>query len=376
MVLTALALMLALQQSPLQSGQPTAPPCAASDDATYGFTMGNAVQVGGGAMYAAARERRYLDALRGPAGQAIRYKRLGSTLESPNGQTIFDKYEVTYDGLDKPVFLFLDAYHYWEQRAPKGFICAQSPQLQPILDNLLASESLRSAAAEQSPKQVAPIPLDGDGTTTHGVVFDLFRMIARTPRTPPPADGKPVRTAPADASSLVVAYPLSCDGKRVNPVAIDFVPVQPGPAMAPTSDLMKEAAIAALLPDATVPAGSLAARFPLTQMSSAFRARITYAEPACPQGTTQVALSFNHTAPRLVDAPEPSLPEGANPADKALLLQVLIDLDGRMQAVTYVGGPVGLRQAAIDAVKTWRAEPSRINGAPVPFATLLQVRFK
>jgi len=128
------------------------------------------------------------------------------------------------------VFLFLDAYHYWEQRAPKGFVCAQSAQLQPILDNFRASESLQAVAAEQgATKEFAPIPLDADGTTTHGVVFDGFRMLAgrRVRRRPPAAAGRP---AASDATSIVLAYPLSCDAAHPA-VGIDFVPTQDGPAM-------------------------------------------------------------------------------------------------------------------------------------------------
>jgi hypothetical protein len=35
-----------------------------------------------------------------------------------------------------------------------------------------------------------------------------------------------------------------------------------------------------------------------------------------------------------------------------------------------------LADAAIEAVKSWRVEPARVNGAPIVWTTLLEVRFK
>src|SRR5436190_21695743 len=45
--------------------------CTIATDASYGYAVGNPVKVGGGGMYAGAREIRYFNALRGPAGQGI-----------------------------------------------------------------------------------------------------------------------------------------------------------------------------------------------------------------------------------------------------------------------------------------------------------------
>ena len=51
--------------------QPPASSCAVSDEAEFATTKTHAVQVGGGALYVAARERRYLDALREHLGLQI-----------------------------------------------------------------------------------------------------------------------------------------------------------------------------------------------------------------------------------------------------------------------------------------------------------------
>jgi membrane protein involved in colicin uptake len=70
----------------------------------------------------------------------------------------------------------------------------------------------------------------------------------------------------------------------------------------------------------------------------------------------------------------PSLPPGA-PADQPMLLQMIIDPDGTMQSVTYIGGPMELLAAATDAVKRWKSDPARINGVPTAAGVLLQVKF-
>src|SRR5215510_7003811 len=102
----ALAVILAAQ-APVSS-------CGVSDDPAFATTKDHAAQVGGGAMYAASRERRYLDALRGPAGEPLQYKRRGALPLDPAGAdlTILDIYEVTYPGMAQAAVLYLDAYHF------------------------------------------------------------------------------------------------------------------------------------------------------------------------------------------------------------------------------------------------------------------------
>jgi hypothetical protein len=97
--------------------------CPISDDEKYGFTAEHPIKVDGGVREGPPRERRYLDALRGPAGEGLRYRRLGSAM-GPDKQTILDMYEVTHDGIDAPVRLYLDEYHSGDLKAPKGFVCA------------------------------------------------------------------------------------------------------------------------------------------------------------------------------------------------------------------------------------------------------------
>jgi hypothetical protein len=91
-------------------------------DPTYGLIPENPVRVGGGP----SGERAYLEALRGPQGEPVVSRRLGSCceFETPNGfggMGMLDLYEVTYEGLDAPVRLYLDMYDEEEVHAPSGF---------------------------------------------------------------------------------------------------------------------------------------------------------------------------------------------------------------------------------------------------------------
>jgi hypothetical protein len=98
--------------------------CPVSDDPTYGVTAANPIKVGGSPMYVKARSMRFLLALRGPAGQGLHFKRLGS-FDGPH-DTILDLYEVERDGVVR--HLYLDGYRTAGVWAPPGFVCGDVTQ--------------------------------------------------------------------------------------------------------------------------------------------------------------------------------------------------------------------------------------------------------
>lgn len=366
-------LVLALTQAPTSS-------CAVSDEAAFATTKDHAVQVGGGAMYVAARERRYLDALRGPSGEPITYKRIGALL-APDGHTILDGYEVTYTGLDKPITLYLDAYHYDDAlKAPKGFVCAVPIALNPPPpDAFLALSSLMKLAIEQgAAKDFEPIPLEPDVSSAHGFILDYFRVIARASRAAA-ASSTPIdpKNPPRDlirTHMLVVAYPLRCgDREPVAPAAIEIVPAQ-GEAPRRDGDLASGGALARLLPGMNLPAGAIGATYPLERPRPSDTIKISYPEGGC-GAANDVSLPMKYTNARPLKTPAPGLPPGQGATDRPVRLQALIDADGTAQQIVYIGGPEALTVAAIEAVHGWTAEPARLNGAPIVIPVLLQVRF-
>ena len=370
----AVLLTLALGQAPASA-------CGVSDEPAFATTKEHAVQVGGGAMYVAARERRYLDALRGPMGEAIQYKRMGTVHLDVEGRTILDVYEVTYPGLEKPVVLYLDAYHFDDAlKAPRGFVCAVSIALSaPPPDALLAAEQALQLAIEQgASKEFAPISLDADGSSTHGVILDHFRLVARASRAASvartPIDPEKPALELMRTRMVIVAYPRRCgDKEAVAPAAIDVVPAQGQPPRR-DGELATGEALARLVPGMHLPAGAMGAAFFLERPRATDVVKIAYPDGGC-GAASETDLAMKYTNAKPLKTPQPPLPAGQAATDRPVRLQALIDLDGVAQRIVYQGGPAGLARAAIQAAREWTAEPTRLNGAPVVTAVTLQVRF-
>lgn len=101
---------------------------------SYGYTPEEPVLVGNGtASDGPRRSRLYLQALRGPAGQPIEFERRGSCcpFESEHaalGSGLLDVYELTYEGLDEPIVLYLNMYDPGEPLIPKGLMARVKAQ--------------------------------------------------------------------------------------------------------------------------------------------------------------------------------------------------------------------------------------------------------
>lgn len=107
---------------------PSVSSCPISTDTTYGYSKENAIRVGDGGNFLGgpARERAYLDHLRGPNGEPLSYQRNGSLNFE---DTILDEYVI--HGLGTPVTLYIDIYKFEELKAPVGFTCVGSFDLEP-----------------------------------------------------------------------------------------------------------------------------------------------------------------------------------------------------------------------------------------------------
>ena len=99
-----------------------------STDKTYGYTERNPIMVGGARQNEGPKnERRFLNALAGPAGEQISYQRLGSCchFSTRNGAIgnsgLLDKYEITYEGLKTPIVLYINMYDSDVLKVPVGF---------------------------------------------------------------------------------------------------------------------------------------------------------------------------------------------------------------------------------------------------------------
>ena len=56
-------------------------------------------------------------------------------------------------------------------------------------------------------------------------------------------------------------------------------------------------------------------------------------------------------------------------------LHAIISKDGTIKDLHVVSGPAMLRQAAVDAVRTWRYKPYKLNNEPTEVETTINVVF-
>lgn len=97
-----------------------------------------------------------------------------------------------------------------------------------------------------------------------------------------------------------------------------------------------------------------------------------------PEGPIRFVVGGNITEPRKISGPNPLYPEAARRAriQGVVVLECVIGKNGEVDSVKVLRGlPLGLTEAAVDAVNKWRFEPSTLNGKPVEVLYILTVRF-
>ena len=128
-----------------------------SDDPTYGYTEINPIKVGNRGKKPEFNEFKYINALRGPNGEELFFRDLGSCCQGLSskkrkrkilGQLII--YEVTYDSLSKPIFLFINNHEYQPLYTPIGFTTENSAGI----DNSKQEEELENPTQDLSNKNI------------------------------------------------------------------------------------------------------------------------------------------------------------------------------------------------------------------------------
>ena len=346
--------------------------CPVSDDPTYGVTAANPIKVGGDMLYVAARSIRYLQALRGPAGEGLHFWRLGS-FEGPD-DTMLDVYQVEHDGTVH--HLYVDGYRSAELRAPRGLVCAPL-QMGPPPPNPLETRRQRMTLAATLPP-AGPISLDADGSAKHGVMFDHMRLIARAFASAAAA-GHPLdaTNVPGEINKprlVVVAYPVMCDGRGLVPP--QSVKITDAPGNSP--NVVREARgnqIRDLVPGVDVPESALAIMYD-ADLAIPGRVTIGYGT-SCDSAPPFVTLPVSAEAGRITRRVAGHAPAGITlPQGGAQVrVQVYFDFDGLPHFPAYTGGPGALADAAVAAVAEFRAEPPRVNGAPILQLSTIAVAF-
>ncbi len=97
-----------------------------------------------------------------------------------------------------------------------------------------------------------------------------------------------------------------------------------------------------------------------------------------PEGPIRFVVGGNITEPEKVSGPNPIYPEAARRAriQGVVVLECIIAKDGSVREAKVLRGlPLGLTEAAQDAVMKWKFKPSTLNGRPVEVLYILTVRF-
>jgi protein TonB len=95
-----------------------------------------------------------------------------------------------------------------------------------------------------------------------------------------------------------------------------------------------------------------------------------------PEGPVRVGGEVK--APHLIFSTPPIYPLVAKQAsvEGDVVVQTTIDVNGNVASMQVVSGPEMLRQAALDSLRRWRYEPSKMNGQPIATQMEVTIRFR
>jgi len=102
------------------------------------------------------------------------------------------------------------------------------------------------------------------------------------------------------------------------------------------------------------------------------------APPPEPRERTPLRVGGSIIRPERVYEVAPVYPPVARSArvEGTVILEALIDVDGRVRDVRVLRSQPLLDAAAVEAVRQWRFTPTRLNGEPVPVVMTVTVRFE
>jgi hypothetical protein len=336
--------------------------CPLSTDETYGVTIENPIKTGGGMMYMASRQVKFLSALRGPTGEGVHFKRTGTTM-GPDG-TILDAYALDIKG-ERKTTLYVDGYHWSDPSAPKGFLCGAPMNLAPPgPDPSETTRQLNAIAVTLGAAEVDPISIDPDGSKAHGVIYDHVRLIAVAARAAAASlDPDRLPQPVATPHLVVIASPVVCDGEKIVPESVRLT--DNGGNQPRTMGIASGAKIADLSPGLAGREDAVAIAYAVPALIAGARATVHYAKPCA--GKEELEFPVRMTSPHVVSqAPAPPPPGKTVPPEGAkVVMQIFVAADGSALNPAFVSGAYEFTAAAAESLKGWKFEPTRANMAAV-----------
>ena len=100
-------------------------------------------------------------------------------------------------------------------------------------------------------------------------------------------------------------------------------------------------------------------------------------QPALSKSTQATPLTRVTIGGKLIEGIQPKYPEEAlrNRITGTIVLHVILEKDGTVRQVEVVSGHPVFAQAAVDAIRGWKCQPTILNGEPVEVDTLAYVTF-
>jgi protein TonB len=91
-----------------------------------------------------------------------------------------------------------------------------------------------------------------------------------------------------------------------------------------------------------------------------------------------VKIGGNVKEPKLISSVLPQYPLAARASGQQgdVVVETTIDKSGSVVRMHVVSGPSSLRSAAMDALRRWKYEPSRLDGEPVEVQMLVTIKFR
>ena len=302
-------------------------------------------------------------------------KRIGSFEHTDDA--LLDLYQIEHAGTAHRIYI--DAYRWAEPIAPNGLLCGAAIGLDPPLPDPFATHRQRIRLAARLGTSTPPIPLlDETGANARGAIFDHVRLIGRAVGSAAalglPLDIEKLPPALVKPRFVVVAHPRKCDdGEFTQPESI-----QVRDARDNSPRMVHEArgvGIKDLVPGFNAGAADLGVMYD-ADLAIPGHIEITYAA-ACGAGPRAVTLPIKGEAGRITRRVSAQPPAGVQAAVGAQVrVQLIFDFDGLPQFAVYAGGPGPLAQAAVQAAAQFRAEPPRVNGAPLLQVSTVSVGFE
>ena len=96
------------------------------------------------------------------------------------------------------------------------------------------------------------------------------------------------------------------------------------------------------------------------------------------QPESPAKIGGNVKEPKLLNSVAPAYPLGARSSGVQgdVVIETTIDKTGNVVRTHVVSGPAMLRPSALEALKRWKYEPSRLNGEPVEVQMQVTIRFR